>query len=550
MVAFATDKYSGTPAARELYKSGKKAMNSGDTNKALADYEKAIQLDPNYAEPYNDLLFLRTYVAMKSVGELSMHTTKAQQAEMKRKTEPIKEAYKKQYEALSKEHPNNPIYLFALSRLYYEDDPAHQEELCKQALQADKDFTPAYDCLSAVASLGGDYAQAADYYRHVVDAHPNDPDVMSKYIYFLHDNPEQYKKAVDELLAKFPDSDEAASALYGYAYSQQNTPAQQAVFEELVNRFPPARFSTSKDAEEALFIDYDQTDPAKALALAHEMTKQFPNEKDTTWKDYTAYADTMADAEQKLASGHAAEAVALLATVNLDKMGRVFDKTRFLLLQSRALAAEDKLPDAYSILFTAVASWPTDKTQSALLEYGAKLGKSEAQVNSELWKARSDAALPEKPFTLTDLATGQKVSLSDYRGRVVILDFFFPNCGPCRASYPYLQRLHNEFRRQNVALLAVNGVDGQASFVVPMFKKLNLDFTPLEGGDKFCSDVYHIRGYPTTLLIGTDGRVYFADEVKLKDGSVYMRSHYWNDQSARSFALEIEALLHPPGHTN
>jgi thiol-disulfide isomerase/thioredoxin len=477
-----------------------------------------------------------------------MHTTKAQQDQMKEKSDAIKDSYQKQYEALAKKYPNNPIYLFALSRLYYEDDPMRQEELCKQALKVDKDFMPAYDCLSAVASLAGDYPLAADYYRHVVDAHPDDPDVASKYNYFLRDDPEKYKKAVYEMVARFPTSSEAASALYGYAFSQQDTLAQQGVLEEMITRFPPAKFSTSKDAAEELFFDYDQTDPAKAMALAHEMIKQFP--KDKTWPDYAAYTDAMADAEQKLSSGQAAQAAALLSTVKLDSLGRLFDKTRFLVLQSRALAAEDKVGEAYSTMFTFVASQPTDKAQAALFEYGTKLGKTEAQVQDELWKARSSAAMPEHPFTLTNLETGQKVSLSDYRGRVVILDFFFPNCGPCRGSYPYLQKLHNQFSSQGVALLAVNGVEGQASFVVPMFKKLNLDFTPLEGGEKFCSDVYHVRGFPTTLLIGADGRIYFATEVKLKDGSVYMKPHPWLPQQARTVALEIEALLRAPDHKN
>jgi len=83
-----------------------------------------------------------------------------------------------------------------------------------------------------------------------------------------------------------------------------------------------------------------------------------------------------------------------------------------------------------------------------------------------------------------------------------------------------------------------------------MLKRLNLDFTPLEGGEKFCSEVYHIRGFPTTLLIGPDSRIYFANQIKLKDGSVYMKPHPWDPTSARTMALQIEALLHAPRSTD
>ena len=544
LAVFGADKYSGTPAARAAYNAGKQAWNTGKFADAVADYEKAIQLDPNFVTPYSDLLFAQTVAA---TGRPGISTSKSEQEVARKKADAVQAAYKAKYEALARENPKNPIYPWALSRIYYESDPKLQEMYCRKAISLDKDFTPAYECLADIAGLAGDYVQAAAYYRPVLAANPDNAEMMSHYIYYLQNNPKQYKNAVEEMVKKFSESPETAMALNWYAYSLDDPVAQEAVFEELVNLFPPARFDYSRSAAQGLFADYDQTDPAKARALAQEMLKQFP--KDGTWKNYAAYAHAMASAEEKLASGDNAAALDALKSIKIASMGRAFGKTRFQLLEARAAASGGKAIDGYDSLFSDVAAHPGPETLAALYEYGQKAGKNKQQVDAELWKARSATALPEIPFTLTNLATGKKVSLSDYRGHVVILDFFFPNCGPCRSSYPYLKKLHDHFKSQGVELLAVNGVDGQAPFVLPMMKNLGLDFTPLEGGQKFCSKVYHVRAFPTTLLIGADGRIYFAKERVLPDGSKLMEPHVWNTDGARTMELEIEALLDAAGTT-
>jgi hypothetical protein len=48
---------------------------------------------------------------------------------------------------------------------------------------------------------------------------------------------------------------------------------------------------------------------------------------------------------------------------------------------------------------------------------------------------------------------------------------------------------------------------------MPLSKSLGLSFTPLKSNQKWCEDVYHVRGYPSTFLIGADQKTYFTTHV-------------------------------------
>jgi thiol-disulfide isomerase/thioredoxin len=168
--------------------------------------------------------------------------------------------------------------------------------------------------------------------------------------------------------------------------------------------------------------------------------------------------------------------------------------------------------------------------QPVLYQYGKKLGKSEPTVDEEVWSARRTSAKPATPFSLESFLDGKKVSLDDYKGKVVLLDFWFPNCGPCMRAMPYLQALWTKYKDSGLVFLGVNSVEGQADFVMPLVKSNQWGMIPLRGTSDWCSDVYKVKGYPTTFLIGPDGRVYF-------------RPHVYDSHQYEIAEMEIDALL-------
>lgn len=107
-------------------------------------------------------------------------------------------------------------------------------------------------------------------------------------------------------------------------------------------------------------------------------------------------------------------------------------------------------------------------------------------------------------FTLNDI-NGKKTTLSEFRGKVVLLNFWATWCGPCRAEMPSLNNLYNEFKDKGFVVLAVS-VDTSEKPVRSFIKDLKLSFPVLMDKNKAVSfDEYGVFGLPTTFLIDKSG---------------------------------------------
>lgn len=105
-------------------------------------------------------------------------------------------------------------------------------------------------------------------------------------------------------------------------------------------------------------------------------------------------------------------------------------------------------------------------------------------------------------FTL-QLATGETVSLSDYRGTPVVLNFWATWCPPCRAEIPHFQSASQKYNGQ-VAILGVN--DGEApSKVNDFIREYNMTYPVFLDTSHAVSIDYRVTALPTTIFINADG---------------------------------------------
>lgn len=109
-------------------------------------------------------------------------------------------------------------------------------------------------------------------------------------------------------------------------------------------------------------------------------------------------------------------------------------------------------------------------------------------------------------FTLKDVLTGKDYALSQFKGKVVVLNFFTFFCGPCREEMPDLNKINNELKGKGLQMfgIALSSDPTQIRFLV---KQLGLEYPVLIGNDKV-SDAYgSIAVVPTTVIIDKQGNI-------------------------------------------
>ena len=112
-------------------------------------------------------------------------------------------------------------------------------------------------------------------------------------------------------------------------------------------------------------------------------------------------------------------------------------------------------------------------------------------------------------FTLTNLE-GKKITLSDYRGKVVVLDFWATWCGPCRASFPHMQEMVSEYKNKDVEFFFIDTwQQGTPSIINKEVSKFIIEskytFNVLFDYNQDIVTKYKIEGIPTKILIDKKG---------------------------------------------
>ena len=116
------------------------------------------------------------------------------------------------------------------------------------------------------------------------------------------------------------------------------------------------------------------------------------------------------------------------------------------------------------------------------------------------------AGKPAPDFSLKDVLQGKDYSLSQFKGKVVMINFFTFFCGPCRDEMPDLNKINNELKGKNLVTLgiALSSDPTQIRFLV---KQLGLEYPVLIGTDKVSEDYGSISVVPTTVIIDKAGNV-------------------------------------------
>jgi cytochrome c biogenesis protein CcmG/thiol:disulfide interchange protein DsbE len=139
----------------------------------------------------------------------------------------------------------------------------------------------------------------------------------------------------------------------------------------------------------------------------------------------------------------------------------------------------------------------------ALLAYG--LAQNEPDLSAEE-SLRSGNREQAPALELPKLGGGGSGSLADYRGRIVVLNFWASWCEPCRTESPLLERWHDRIKGTGATVLGVDGHDVTAD-ADDFIRKYKLSYPMLKDRDGSASADFGVLGYPETFVIDREGRI-------------------------------------------
>jgi peroxiredoxin len=157
---------------------------------------------------------------------------------------------------------------------------------------------------------------------------------------------------------------------------------------------------------------------------------------------------------------------------------------------------------------------------AALLAVISLSSCSTKQVNAgsiEPSKHRTLAA----DFTLKD-ADGAAVKLSDYRGKVVLLNFWATWCGPCGIEVPWFTEFEQRYKSRGFAVLGVSMDEDGWSAVKPYLSERKVNYRVLLGNDMIAQLYGGLDSLPTSFVIDRAGRVAFPPHIGLISKNEYV----------------------------
>ncbi|HEX2232523.1 MAG TPA: TlpA disulfide reductase family protein [Thermoleophilaceae bacterium] len=155
----------------------------------------------------------------------------------------------------------------------------------------------------------------------------------------------------------------------------------------------------------------------------------------------------------------------------------------------------------------------------ALLAYGLASNEPDAAIEESLARGERE---PAPPLRLPRLSGGGHVELADYRGRVVVLNFWASWCEPCRVESPLLQRWHERISRRDGTVLGVDVLD-VSSDAREFVREHGLTYPMLRDRDGGSQSDFGVVAYPETVVIDANGRIAAIQRGPVDDA--WMREH-------------------------
>lgn len=119
----------------------------------------------------------------------------------------------------------------------------------------------------------------------------------------------------------------------------------------------------------------------------------------------------------------------------------------------------------------------------------------------------TEAERPAAPAFEIENLRGGNSSLADYKGKLVLLNFWATWCVPCTEEMPGMETLWQKYKEQGLEIVAISVDEGARGRIETFSKMFGINFHILLDPESEVSDLYEVSGVPTSFLIDRNGKV-------------------------------------------
>jgi thiol-disulfide isomerase/thioredoxin len=411
------------------------------------------------------------------------------------------------YDALIKEFPKCAVVPYALAKVYIDQESPKAKPYLLKAVAIDPKYGQAWADLWMDAQRWGDFNQGWKYLEKAMAADPSNADYAFSYATsFMGLDQDKFTALSLKIAKDFPNSDKGVRAL-GYLASRSSEKDQIKYYQLLHDSFPP---NVSGGYMGSYFYLLLAANPEKAESLATEM-KAAKQGGGTNWSGLAEQAEFVIQGKKLLDQNKPGDALVVFSKVKVPRYALSANKSLFL-LKSEAIDQMGNHSAAYDTIMKAFVKVPSTIMQEALYRYGEKSGKTEAAVKADIYKKLEANAKEATPFTLKKYIGEGSTSLADYKGKVTLLTYWFPGCGPCRGEMPFFENVVKQYKKRPLVYVGINIDRGQDDYVLPFHKSSGFSFTPLaDVSGRIKGNLDNKGAAPVNFLIDQNGRIIFSD---------------------------------------
>jgi peroxiredoxin/tetratricopeptide (TPR) repeat protein len=580
----ACDKKSDTEKAKVYFTKGIERLNENNWTKAGEYFREAIQYNLNHQlahEKYQDVeyyYFERKDEVLKEYRELyAKHSQDALFSYLLARILDSDEKTKLLQKALSIDPTFVPAYRELLGPLVFGQKYEEASKIFETALLQCPNSIDLLLMKAQYLLRKGEPQEAIKTYRYIISGFRDSPEIAWAYrdIADLVDDPQEKTQLLENVL-KYNVANRLFALyerLYGL-YEQDDPLKAEQLARKAVSVKPPIEDRrVPSSGYRFLYNYYSKQDPSKAIEIVQELARSEVHDPDLyayignrLVRDNKEIPLAIKLLERSIRFNTPENAFGLRAfgrigysalRKNADAQEAYFRsslgwayyknadyKSALKMLQSasgRADWAEAEIQYRLGQVYEKIQQWEAansayikslavqedDKVRKAIEDLGEKVtnlkvlipSKKTTDIDSLIAEAQLAVTKNAPDFTLRNM-DNQNVSLSDYRGKVVLLDFWATWCGPCRAELPHFQKLMDSFKdNPSVAFITIS-TDITAEVVKIFCKENKYTFPVLM--DKGTTAAYGVQGIPVLLIIDQDGNIRYKHEgfdssINIKD---------------------------------